>query len=66
MQPLNQVVERADREQTAGLAPHFSNSVAAMILEDEWHAVMPFRIGCPTVDALESPRRPAEDVVVRG
>ena len=66
MQPLNQVVERADREQSAGLAPNFSNSVAAMIPDDGWHAIMPFRIGYPTVDALESPRRPAEDVVVRG
>jgi nitroreductase len=66
MQPLNQVVERADREQAAGLAPVFSNGVAAMIPEGGWHGVMPFRIGYPTVDALENPRRPAEDVVVRG
>jgi hypothetical protein len=65
MQPLNQVVERADREQTAGLAPVFSNGVAALIPEAGWHAVMPFRIGYPTMDALENPRRRAEDVVVR-
>jgi hypothetical protein len=66
MQPLNQVVERADREHTAGLAPVFSDGVAVMIPEAGWHAVMPFRIGYPTVDALENPRRPAEEVVVRG
>ena len=66
MQPLNQVVERAEREQTAGLRPDFTTEVAAMIPEAGWHAVMPFRIGYPMVDALGSPRRPAEDVVVRG
>jgi len=65
MQPLNQVVERADREQTAGLTRDFSGGVAAMIPQTGWHAVMPFRVGYPTVDALENPRRPAEDVVVR-
>jgi hypothetical protein len=65
MQPLNQVVERAEREQSAGLRPDFTNEVAAMIPEAGWQAVMPFRIGYPIVDALESPRRPAEDVVVR-
>lgn len=65
MQPLNQVVERAEREQSAGLHPDFTNEVAAMIPEAGWQAVMPFRIGYPIVDALESPRRPAEDVVVR-
>jgi hypothetical protein len=66
MQPMNQVVERADREQASGLAPVFTEGVVAMIPEAGWHAVMPFRIGYPTVDALENPRRPAEDVVVRG
>jgi nitroreductase len=66
MQPLNQAVERADREQTAGLGRVFSDAVAAMIPQAGWHAVMPFRIGYPTVEGLENPRRPAEDVVVRG
>jgi hypothetical protein len=65
MQPLNQVVERADREQTASLSRVFGAAVAAMIPESGWHAVMPFRIGYPTVEALENPRRPAEDVIVR-
>jgi hypothetical protein len=64
MQPLNQAVERADREQTTGLGRVFSDGVAAIIPQAGWHAVMPFRIGYPTVDALENPRRPAEDVVV--
>lgn len=65
MQPLNQVVERAEREQTAGLRLDFTNEVAALIPSAGWQAVMPFRIGYPTVDGLESPRRPAEDVIVR-
>jgi nitroreductase len=66
MQPLNQAVERADREQTAGLGKVFSDAVATMIPQAGWLAVMPFRIGYPTVEGLENPRRPAEDVVVRG
>jgi hypothetical protein len=66
MQPLNQAVERADREQTVRIGRTFNDAIAAMIPQAGWHAVMPFRIGYPTVDALENPRRPAEDVVVRG
>jgi len=59
------VAKEIEREQSAGLHPDFTNEVAAMIPEAGWQAVMPFRIGYPIVDALESPRRPAEDVVVR-
>jgi nitroreductase len=59
MQPLNQAVERAERERTAGLAPTFGDALAAL-LPAGWHAVMPFRIGYPTGEALPSPRRPAE------
>ncbi len=63
MQPLNQVVERADREQSAGLEPRFTRAIAAMLPERGWQAVMPFRLGYPTVQTLRSPRRPAEEVV---
>jgi hypothetical protein len=64
MQPLNQIVERAEREQTAGLEPEFTRAIIAMLPDTAWHMVMPFRIGYPTQDAFLSPRRPAEEVVV--
>jgi hypothetical protein len=65
MQPLNQVVERAEREQTAGLEPEFTRAIAALLPETGWHMVMPFRIGYPTQDAFLSPRQAAEEVVVQ-
>jgi len=64
MQPLNQTVERAEREQTAGLAPTITNGLTTLLGSSAWHAVMPFRIGYPTSDGLKSPRRPAGDVIV--
>jgi nitroreductase len=65
MQPLNQIVERAEREQTAGLRTEIGSALSAMMPEHGWHALMPFRLGYPTTEALKSPRRPAENVSVR-
>ena len=62
MQPLNQTVERADREKTAGLTLDFSQALA-MIQPAGWQIVFPFRLGYPTQQALDSPRLPAEQVV---
>lgn len=62
VQPLNQIVERAEREQSAGLAPEFTKALAGLVSDTSWQTVMPFRIGYPTTEALESPRRPAEEV----
>jgi len=62
MQPLNQTVERAEREQTAGLRPEIGASLQALLPGHGWHPLMPFRIGYPTVEALKSPRRLAQDV----
>ena len=64
MQPLCQVLERIDRERSAGLPPDFTTAMAAM-LPTRWHPVMTFRIGYPDSEALRSPRRPAADVVLR-
>ncbi len=65
MQPLNQMMERADREQTAGLLPEFTEAVRKLS-KPGWEAVMPFRIGYPIAQALKSPRRRAEEVIVPG
>jgi nitroreductase len=63
MQPLCQVPERIDRERSAGLPADFSSAMAAMLPVSR-HAIMTFRIGYPTSDALRSPRRPAAAVML--
>lgn len=63
MQPLCQVPERIDREQSAGLRADFAPALAAL-LPAGTHPLMTFRIGYPTMTALPSPRRPAHDVVL--
>ncbi len=63
MQPLNQMLERADREQTAELSPEFTEAVRKLA-QPGWEAVMPFRTGYPTAQALKSPRRLVEEVLV--
>lgn len=64
MQPLNQTVERRDRELSAGLAPAIGPALDALLPEPGWQAVMPFRLGYPTAPPLKSPRRPAAEVVL--
>jgi nitroreductase len=61
VQPLNQVLERIDREHSAGLSPRFTNAMAGM-LPTGWLPLLAFRIGRPTAGAPASPRRPAEEV----
>ena len=63
MQPLCQVPERIDREQSAGLPADFTSAMSAMLPASQ-HAIMTFRIGYPTGDALLSPRRPAAAVML--
>ena len=57
LQPLNQLVERQDREQTGAAAARFS-TVLDDLLGAPLRAQMMFRIGRPTTQALRSPRRP--------
>jgi hypothetical protein len=64
MHPLNQMPERADRERSAGQAPRFQGVLDALVGNPEWHALMPFRLGYPTVAALRSPRRPVDEVLI--
>ncbi|MBI5294488.1 MAG: twin-arginine translocation signal domain-containing protein [Chloroflexi bacterium] len=63
MQPLNQMTERADREVQLGIEPVFGKSIADLIGDDQWQAIMPFRLGYPTAEALLSPRRGLEKVI---
>jgi len=64
MQPINQTVERRDRELSAGLSPDIGTALDAPMPEPGWQAMMPFRIGYPGETPLKSPRRPAAEVVV--
>ncbi len=62
MQPLNQLAELQDREQTQGLTPRFT-AVNEGFVTSSRRAQMLFRIGYPWEAALKSPRRPIEWVV---
>ncbi len=64
MQPMNQMPERADRETNLGIKQTFGNALKELIANPVWHALMTFRIGYPTVEALGSPRRSVQEVVV--
>ncbi|MBA3905427.1 MAG: hypothetical protein H0X35_01900, partial [Pseudonocardiales bacterium] len=64
MQPLNQIVERAERERVLGGAGPIGRGLTALVADPAWQPVMPFRIGYPTTAAPASPRRAMADVVV--
>jgi len=64
MQPLNQVVERIDRELSQGLASQMDAELHTLITEGDVQILMPFRIGYPTTTAQPSPRRSVEMVTI--
>ena len=59
-QPLNQLAELQDREETQGLAPKFSLVLNALMPVPDRRAQMLFRVGYPLDAAMKSPRRPIE------
>ena len=63
MQPMNQMTERADREVSLGIKQTFRNALMELIANPNWQALMTFRIGYPTMEALSSPRRSIQEVV---
>lgn len=65
LQPLNQPVERAVREEQLGLAPDFQARLADLTGSD-WTALMTFRAGYPARAAIPSPRRDVNDVITDG
>lgn len=64
MHPLNQMCERADREQQLGIAPEFGDALQSLLNDAAWQAIMPFRMGYPTRPARLSPRRTIDQVLV--
>ena len=65
MQPMNQVIERAEREQSAGFDPQFTRTVTNLIGDSRSQPVMTFRLGYPIEDAKPSARRDVDAVVIR-
>lgn len=63
MQPLNQMCERVDRELQLGSQPAIGEAVRALLNDDAWQAVMPFRLGYSTGNINPSPRRSLENVL---
>jgi hypothetical protein len=64
MQPLNQTVERAERERVTSADPVIGRGLAELVGDGTWQPVMPFRMGYPTVAAPASPRRSVNEVLV--
>jgi hypothetical protein len=64
IQPMNQMTERADREVSLGIEQKFGNALRELIANPNWQALFTFRIGYPTIEALNSPRRSVQEVVV--
>ena len=64
MQPLNQMCERVDREIQLGTDMKIGRQVRALLANDDWHAVMPFRLGYPTDAPNLSPRRGLDQVIL--
>jgi len=63
MQPLNYVTELVDRETVLSNTPHFGDALRDLVGDLNWQAIMTFRVGYPTHDALRSPRRGLSDVM---
>jgi nitroreductase len=64
MQPLNTITERIDREKVLGLPARFEAGISSLV-PPRAQPLMTFRIGYPTVEPPPSPRRPAEEVLLK-
>jgi hypothetical protein len=64
MQLMNQMTERADRERSLGTAQTFGKALKELIANPNWETLFTFRLGYPTIEAVSSPRRSVQEVVV--
>ena len=62
LQPLNQPIERVDRERQRGVGQAWRDRVAELTGPD-WQATFAFRAGWPTTPAPPSPRRALGDII---
>lgn len=65
LQPMNQVIERSEREVATGSEPIFGDALTELVGDESRKPLMQFRVGYPLSDAGKSPRRAVEDVLVR-
>ncbi|MBI3089480.1 MAG: hypothetical protein HYY96_02345 [Candidatus Tectomicrobia bacterium] len=63
MQPMNQAIERAEREAVLGVEPTIGKALEELIGEPRWKPLMIFRLGYPTLPALPTPRRSVHRVL---
>jgi hypothetical protein len=63
LHPLNQMPERAAREQVLRIEPKFGNALADLTGNAGWQTLLVFRAGYPTIEPLPSPRRSVETVI---
>lgn len=63
LHPLNQMPERAAREQVLHIEPKFGNALAELTGNAGWQTLLVFRAGYPTLAPLPSPRRSIETVI---
>lgn len=66
MQPLNQPVERIDRERELAATPKAARALEAFTPNGGWRPTFAFRVGHPTREAAPSPRRSVTQVVMEG
>jgi len=64
MQPLNQVMEIAERDRVLGRSSEATRQLARMAGDDRFQAVFGFRCGYATSSASPSPRRGVEAVLI--
>jgi hypothetical protein len=63
VQPLDQSLQRAERERRIGLQPQIGDAVADLIARGAGGPALPFRIGYPVQAGAPSPRRPVSNVI---
>ncbi len=64
MQPINQMTERIDREIELSIEPVFGNATKGLLGGTQAKPLMTFRVGYPLSEALASPRRALDDVII--
>lgn len=64
MQPLSQLNEMSDREKQLGNSKYFSERLSKITGDNGWEGLQIFRLGYPLKNALPSPRRAVDDVIL--
>jgi hypothetical protein len=63
-QPLNQPVERVDRERELNVPEHTTQALTLLTSDSDWHPTFIFRAGCADRPARLSPRRSVDAAIV--